>query len=135
MMWLSPKTNWSHRDYYNVEDYNRLVDDVNFLHEQAQKIYKKEFTIYNLKKILPNLDHYYPSMINQVIASMNIIANETYVPLNYYNVGIVQDNFAVPNYINLNRIETNLVGLYSSTIGVESCKEKCGFALIGLTGL
>jgi len=39
MAWITPKTDWSKTDRFNIEDYNRIKNNLAHLHERAQELY------------------------------------------------------------------------------------------------
>lgn len=38
--WQEPKTNWDKTDRFNVDDYNRIKNNINWIHEKATMLYK-----------------------------------------------------------------------------------------------
>lgn len=41
MSWQQPKTDWTALDLFNIEDYNRIKGNLEYLHEKAQKLYRE----------------------------------------------------------------------------------------------
>lgn len=39
MAWIQPKTDWVSADYFNPEDYNRIVGNLYFLKEMGEKLF------------------------------------------------------------------------------------------------
>ena len=39
MAWITPKTNWISTDRFNIADYNRIKNNLEYLHEYAQRFY------------------------------------------------------------------------------------------------
>lgn len=37
--WVTPKVNWKSTDKFNIEDYNRIKNNLEYLHERACKLY------------------------------------------------------------------------------------------------
>ena len=33
MAWIEPKTNWTSQDFFNIEDYNRIIGNIAYLKE------------------------------------------------------------------------------------------------------
>ena len=42
--WIKPKTNWASTDKMNLEDYNRIKNNILYLKEKANEV-NKEFSI------------------------------------------------------------------------------------------
>lgn len=40
MGWIEPKTNWTRDDRFNIQDYNRIKNNLIYLHEKAQALYQ-----------------------------------------------------------------------------------------------
>ena len=45
--WIKPKTNWASTDKMNLEDYNRIKNNILYLKEKANEV-NKEFSIQNM---------------------------------------------------------------------------------------
>lgn len=45
--WIKPKTNWASTDRMNLEDYNRIKNNILYLKEKANEV-NKEFSIQNM---------------------------------------------------------------------------------------
>ena len=37
--WIEPKTDWSTSDRFNIDDYNRIKNNLTYLHEYASELY------------------------------------------------------------------------------------------------
>lgn len=46
-LWHTPKTNWKATDRFNYVDYNRIKNNLTYLHELAQEVYK-QFSIVDM---------------------------------------------------------------------------------------
>lgn len=46
-LWHTPKTNWTINDRFNYVDYNRIKNNLTYLHELAQEVYK-QFSIVDM---------------------------------------------------------------------------------------
>ena len=42
MAWVNPKTNWTANDYYNIEDAERIINNIEYLRERAKQLYPSE---------------------------------------------------------------------------------------------
>lgn len=39
MAWIEPKTNWVSTDRFNIQDYNRIKGNLEYLHKRAEELY------------------------------------------------------------------------------------------------
>ena len=40
MAWINPKTDWTKNDRFNYSDYNRIKNNLNYLHEKTEQLVK-----------------------------------------------------------------------------------------------
>ena len=45
--WVEPKTDWTKNDRFNLEDYNRIKNNLVFLNERASRLVKPFSHIWN----------------------------------------------------------------------------------------
>ena len=41
MAWIEPKTDWVASDYFNIEDYNRIIGNITHLRTLADELFDK----------------------------------------------------------------------------------------------
>lgn len=104
MSWITPKTDWVSTDHFNIVDYNRIKNNLNYLHEQSQLIWG-EYDISDMgSDITSNEVRWQASRFNQFEANLDTINQHM---LNR-DIGIRQtfyDNGIFIKYSELNRIE------------------------------
>ena len=54
MSWITPKIDWSATDRFNIVDYNRIKNNLNYLWEESQKIWGE----YDIEDMGANLTSY-----------------------------------------------------------------------------
>ena len=105
VVWTDPKTNWKNTDRFNVSDFNRIKNNIEFLHDEAELLYKK-FEISNMGQNIESYESYWDvnwfnAFEENVETINNIIFTQDY--------GIMQRFFENGPFIKwdeLNRIET-----------------------------
>ena len=105
VVWTDPKTNWKNTDRFNVSDFNRIKNNIEFLHNEAELLYKK-FEISNMGQNIESYESYWDvnwfnAFEENVETINNIIFTQDY--------GIMQRFFENGPFIKwdeLNRIET-----------------------------
>ena len=80
MIWVTPKTNWSSSNYYNLEDAQRIADNICYLLDMARNIYSGNITcLVNRKRNTSSSGIFYG-----VLQDVNV-ANMTVRDSSYYN--------------------------------------------------
>lgn len=127
-MWIEPKTNWTKDDSINIEDFNRIRNNLLYLYEKSKTLYKD----YNLSKQLVEEVNYssyaYADKWNFLEFTSNDIYNNTYK----LNVGTMKEFIAYQSYIDfneLNRLENLCLKYYELLKGQENIVEKLSFTL------
>jgi hypothetical protein len=117
MAWIEPKTDWKAvyengqyvGDYFNATDFNRIKNNIEYLHEQANKLYQ-EFEIGNLPDKTVE-DFLYADELNTLEANLNELNNRT-VKQDYGTSPTYYTNGRTIDYTELNRIESSLKEIY-----------------------
>ena len=105
VVWTDPKTNWKNTDRFNVSDFNRIKNNIEFLHNEAELLYKN-FEISNMGQNIESYESYWDvkcfnAFEENIETINNIIFTQDY--------GIMQRFFENGPFIKwdeLNRIET-----------------------------
>lgn len=113
-MWLEPKTNWTKNDYFNVEDYNRIKNNLIFLRELAIKLYK-EFAIEDLGLNKTYSDFLYADEINKLENNIEVINAQT-VNGSYGTKKSFVINGPTMTFEDLNRWEKAISDIYNKLI-------------------
>lgn len=129
MAWITPKTDWDLHydesgafigDFFNVEDYNRIKNNLLELRELATKL------IYPVPKIRLGADKHYPDAENPDYENDNFFADEINaiedglyaldeaMPFVYFGEKqTFNDNGRFIDYAELNRIESAMLRLWN----------------------
>ena len=111
-MWITPKTDWVATDYFNVDDYNRIVGNINYLKELAATVIK-DITIDSMTADKGYTSIMYAADMNAIENSLATINENTYD----FDFGESQSytaNGATPLYDEFNRIESATLKLYNT---------------------
>lgn len=127
-MWLEPKTDWQVSydadgnytgDYFNIEDYNRIKNNIEYLKELALSLYLP-FPFVDLgddKSGYADLPYAYEFAAME--DNLENIKNGTYL-FYHTNKKYWGNNMHTPNYDDFNRLENACLKLY---IGLNKQKE------------
>lgn len=110
-VWQTPKTNWVASDYFNVEDWNRIIGNIEYIKELCAELYP-DFVI----AAVPYKGHEdfpYARELNDIENNLQAINNNTY-PLNLGDKKTWQANRAAPSYEDFNRWENAIMKLGTS---------------------
>lgn len=123
MEWIEPKTNWRAAydqegnyigDYFCVDDYSRIKNNLMYLKELALKMYPYYVSVD--MDLLGYEDYFYASIINKLEINIdNLVLNTfafTIAPTKRYKSN---DPFLL--FSDLNRIESTLLYIYSNFTG------------------
>nr|DAE85727.1 MAG TPA: hypothetical protein [Caudoviricetes sp.] len=118
-MWQKPKTDWSANyvdgeyigDYFNVEDYNRIKNNLNHLNTLAQILYPK-FSIIDMGVDKQVGDYFYADEINVFEHNLYTINAHT-VNLNIGETPRFLPDEGIMTFSDLNRLESEILRLYN----------------------
>lgn len=126
MSWLEPKTNWQSTDYINIEDFNRIKNNIQYLKTQADSLYPPfDFSIEEEKTYS---DIPYANAWNGLENSLQSIVDNTY-DLNIGNKKTYRAYDAYIDYKELNRIESACLNYYKLFESQHNTIEKLSFRL------
>lgn len=119
-MWQTPKIDWEIKplvngryqgDWFNVEDYNRIIGNLRYLHAAGQNIYSVVFSLLGMKtKDRAGIP--LAGDINALEESLYRIVSNTFAPPNYTGKKTWLANGATPTVDDLNRIERACKSIY-----------------------
>lgn len=121
MEWIKPKTDWSISydvdgnytgDYFNIVDYNRIKNNMAYLHMMASKLYS-DFKILDQGEDKTYSDYLYADEINTLEENFQTI-NEKSINKNYGESPSYTTNGIIMDYIELNRLEGAMLDLYQN---------------------
>lgn len=120
MAWQTPKTNWhgatdSNGNYtgdrFNSYDFNRIKNNLSYLWDLANRLYK-EFSIISLGEDRTPADYFYADEINQLEENLKTINDRT-LKREYGNPPIYGANGNTMDFVELNRLERAILDLYN----------------------
>ena len=104
-LWHTPKTNWTANDRFNYVDYNRIKNNLTYLHELAQEVYK-QFSIVDMGADIEDYTEWFTAAAFNAFESNLETINKNIFTQNY---GVSQrffDNGQFIKWDELNRIES-----------------------------
>lgn len=110
MEWIQPKTDWVISDRFNISDYNRIKNNLNFLHEKAEELYPN-FDIINMGADKGYSDYPYAREINYFEENLEIINQSVFTQ----DIGMTVTFYSNGAFIQadeLNRIESAMLSIY-----------------------
>lgn len=79
MSWVTPKTNWSSGNYYNLEDAQRIADNICYLLEMARNIYSGNINcLVNRRRKTSSGGIFYGLLENVNVANMTVYDSSNY---------------------------------------------------------
>ncbi|WP_312503973.1 hypothetical protein [Lacrimispora sp.] len=112
-MWRQPKTNWKETDFFNIEDYNRIKDNLNEIRSQALLLWP-DFAFEEMGADKTYQDYgFYADEINRFEANVENIRFGTY-PFKTGSRQTFYDNQPFIDWRELNRIEEVCRLIYSN---------------------
>lgn len=108
--WIEPKTDWTDNDRFDAPNYNRIKNNLAYLHEFAEELYKK-FNVGDMGSDKDYSSFYYADEINTLADNLEIINSNTY-PLDIGEKTLYMPNQAFIGWQDLNRIESACLRMY-----------------------
>ena len=111
MIWERPKTDWTGDDRFDAPNYNRIKNNLLFLHEMAEMLYQP----FEIGDMGPDKDYssfYYADEINMLSDNLEQIHSQIY-PVAIGEKTIYVQNQAFIGYEDLNRIEAATLRIYT----------------------
>lgn len=134
MAWKAPKTDWKWvdedtGDYFNKEDYNRIVGNIQFLYELSAEV-NPDFDIVYLDEKISYADYIYADEFNTIESNLVAISKGTY-PYTAAEQKAYYPNQPTPDYAEFNRIESLLLERYEFLLGQVNGRKRLSFVLGG----
>lgn len=108
--WHKPKTNWTVNDRFNFEDYNRIKNNLEYLHEEAEVLWKP-FEIEDMgMEIWDYVTAWKAKYFNAWEKNLEII-NKNILTKNYGFTQIFYENGVFIQWNELNRIESAILSM------------------------
>lgn len=131
--WITPKTDWTKDSYFNIEDYNRIKNNINYLKDLAGTLYLAfAFTSMGADKTYTDIP--YASEFNAFESNLENMKKNTY---QFYTTSrkTYYDNQVFATSSDLNRIETACLKLYEGFSTQSSNKIRLAFRLGNMKGV
>ena len=132
--WSEPKTNWISIDRFNIADFNRIKNNLQWLYEKAVKLYKN-FDIADMGEDITSFESYWNvAFFNAFESNVDVINNIIYTK----DYGITQRFFENGPFIKwdeLNRIESACLEMKDILDRQESGLQRLSFRLGGMKGV
>ena len=112
MAWMEPKTNWVETDYFNAEDYNRIIGNLVYLKEFSEGLHDS-FELLDMGTEKTYSDFIYAREMNVIESNLETINSKTCG----FDIGVkvvYSDNGNTPTFTELNRIESAMLKLYET---------------------
>lgn len=126
--WTAPKTDWVATDYFNVEDYTRIVGNIEYLKDLANELWG-DFDITTME----DKDYtalFYASEMNAIETNLDTINSNSYG----FDIGdstTYTSNGATPLYSEFNRIESASLKIYKTLVAQKNARRHLAFTLGG----
>lgn len=132
--WQTPKTDWkwvseSDGDYFNKEDYNRIVGNIEYLCLRSSEV-NPEFEIVSLGEKNSYADYIYADEFNTVESNLVAVSKGTY-PYTEVEKKTYYPNQPTPDYAEFNRIESFILERYELLMGQIEGRKRLSFSLGG----
>lgn len=132
--WKTPKTNWVETDRFNVLDFNRIKNNLEYLHFKASLMYKN-FQLSNMGEDITSYESYWDVMFFNAFEENVEIINRIILTKDY---GISQRFFENGPFIKwdeLNRIENACLQMKNILERQELGLRKLSFRLGSMKGV
>ena len=134
MAWIEPKTNWSSTDRFNIEDYNRIKGNLEYLCEKANEI-SGTFSITDMgdEKSSHSL-FFYADEFNLIEQNLDTINQNIFTQ----NFGVAQKFYGNGPFIKwdeLNRIESAILNMKELLSRQEAGLIRLSFRLGDMKGV
>lgn len=127
MIWERPKTDWTGDDGFDAPNYNRIKNNLLFLHEMAEMLYQP----FEIGDMGPDKDYssfYYADEINMLANNLEQIHFNIY-PVEIGEKTVYVQNQAFIGFEDLNRIESAILRIYTLLKSQKENKSRLSFRL------
>ena len=125
--WIEPKTDWTSQDRFDAVDYNRIKNNLEYLHEKAIELYKP-FSIIDMGEDIGYEDFLYADEFNNFEQNLEKI-NENVYTNDFGETQIFYPNGAFIQANELNRIESATLRMKKMLEGQKNALRRIPFRL------
>lgn len=131
--WIEPKTDWTSEDYFNAEDYNRIIGNLAYLKAYLDGLFLN-LTNVSLGEEKTYLSLIYAREMNDIEQTLDKLNMETYS----FSIGETQtykSNKPTPLWSEYNRIENAIMLIYNTMVAHKEALPRLAFRLGGQKGI
>lgn len=126
--WITPKTDWQSTDRFNYTDYNRIKNNISFLHSKSQQLWRP-FSITEMGEDITSYAAYWDvDKFNAFEENIEKI-NGNILTKDYGYSKVFFENGPFIRYDELNRIELATLSMYEILKRQESGLNRMSFRL------
>ena len=126
--WTTPKTDWSSTDRFNIGDFNRIKNNLQYLHDESETIYG-EYDITDMGSDISTYSGYWNVAIFNAIETNLQTINEHMINASIGTKMTFYENGMFIGFAELNRIENATVTLKSIIDGWYEARTALPFRL------
>ena len=128
MTWIEPKTNWSVNDRFNIGDFNRIKNNLNYLRDKVVQLIRP-LDISDMGADMTSYSEYWNvDIFNLFETNLEKIAKNSYGK-NYGESLRFFENGGFIKYDELNRIESATLDIYNMLVNQEAGMRRMPFVL------
>ncbi len=126
-MWETPKTDWKANDYLNIQDYNRIKNNLDYIRSMALELYT-DIPYEDMGVDKTYNDYYYADEINRLEGNLESLNANTF-PRPIGDTVTFYPNQPFINYVELNRLEKGINTMYQGLYGHITGRKRLQFRL------
>lgn len=128
MGWLEPKIDWQSDDYINIEDFNRIRGNIEYLRNESQRFYPTFPFSISLSQEVGHESYAYSELWNSLESCLqDIVDSTTVMAVGSEKTYSVNDPYI--DYNELNRLENACLIYHSMFIGQGNTIRKLAYRL------
>lgn len=133
MAWIEPKTDWTSSDFFNAEDYNRIIGNINHLKTLAGDLFYG-LSILSTSEEKTVMSLIYAREMNDIENALESLNMETY-GLEIGDKQTFKANGSTPLWSEFNRIESAILLLYNTMVVHKDNLPRLAFRLGNQKGI
>lgn len=109
--WINPKTDWKETDRFNITDYNRIKNNISYLHEWAVRMYPYFLIVEMGEDKEGYTSYFFADEFNLLEENLEAVNNHIFTG-EYGEPQTFYDNGRFIDWNECNRIETAILQMY-----------------------
>lgn len=126
-MWETPKTDWKASDFFNIQDYNRVKNNLDHIRSMALQVYEN-IPYEDMGEDKTYSSYYYADEINLFESNLESLNTNTF-PRPLGDTVIFYPNQPFIDYVELNRLEKGINTMYLGLYGQITGRRRLQFRL------